>query len=405
MSEGRDDSWFRLGPFTPGWAVVAVGVVTTAIATWNLLRELSMLTVAVPPIAASTLTIGGSLAVVATGGWLLRAGYTPREEGLAAGWSLGLMALLASTLAVTIVIRTAEGRVIGEPVFPLVVVADIGAIAGLFLGRLQVRSRRETDRAEQARDSMAFLNSLLRHDVLNALQVIRGHAETVQSSADIGDETARESVASIREQLHSLTDLVEELRVLSEVYAGEEELEAVDVGSVLADTVRTARKAHPEADVRTTVEDDLWVEATGALSSVFDNLVGNAVLHNDTPAPEVVIHAERVEDAVRVTVTDNGPGVPPGERAQVFDRDTGDNHGLGLYIVRTLVEEYGGAVHIEDSDLGGAAFVVTLPAIDPPADPSTTERGDDPESGDTQSQDPDTDAEVEAGAIGDAFDS
>lgn len=405
MSEGPDDSGLSLGSVTPGWAVVAAGLVTTAIAVWNFLRELSTLSVSLPPAVAAALTIGGSLAVVAAGLWVLRIDFTPQEELLAAGWSLGLMALLASTLAVTMVIRTAEGRVIGEPVFPLVVVANIGAIAGLFLGTLQVRSRRETDRAEQARDSMAFLNSLLRHDVLNALQVIRGHAETVQASADLEDETARESVASIREQLHSLTDLVEELRVLSEVYAGEEELEPVDVESVLADTVRTATKAHPDADVRTAVETDLWVEATGAISSVFDNLVGNAVLHNDTPAPVVEIRAEREADSVRVTVADDGPGVPQDEREQVFDRDTGDNHGLGLYIVRTLVEEYGGTVQIEASDLGGAAFVVTLPAIDPPAESAATERGDDVEPGDAQSQEPDTDAEVEAGAIGDAFES
>jgi signal transduction histidine kinase len=68
---------------------------------------------------------------------------------------------------------------------------------------------------------------------------------------------------------------------------------------------------------------------------------------------------------VALSVTDSGPGVPPGEREAVFDRfvrfDTGGRTGLGLTIAKTFVEAHGETIWVEEAPAGGARFVFTLP--------------------------------------------
>ncbi|WP_226007138.1 sensor histidine kinase [Natrinema salinisoli] len=110
------------------------------------------------------------------------------------------------------------------------------------------------------------------------------------------------------------------------------------------------------------------VRANEMLSSVFTNLLNNAVLHNGSDTPRVVVSVEDRDETVRVRVSDNGPGVPDGQREEIFGRGEkgleSEGTGVGLYLVATLVEGYGGDVWVETADQGGAAFVVELPKVE-----------------------------------------
>lgn len=79
----------------------------------------------------------------------------------------------------------------------------------------------------------------------------------------------------------------------------------------------------------------------GADDEVVDNLVENAIEHNDDPDPRVSLRVEAGAETTRLTVSDNGPGVPAGERPSAF-RASDDTDGGGLRIAVTLVERYGG---------------------------------------------------------------
>ena len=104
------------------------------------------------------------------------------------------------------------------------------------------------------------------------------------------------------------------------------------------------------------------------MSRVIANLVQNADVHGDGVQSVVV---ERVDDAVRIAVSDAGPGVAPEDREAVFERfsrgaltpsrasTTGT--GLGLALVRDHVRAHGGACWYEDAEGGGARFVVEIP--------------------------------------------
>jgi signal transduction histidine kinase len=110
------------------------------------------------------------------------------------------------------------------------------------------------------------------------------------------------------------------------------------------------------------------VLADDLLEAVFRNLLKNAVQHNDTEAPEIGIDATVDDDTVTIRIADNGPGVSDAHKKQIFGRGEqgldSSGTGIGLYLVDTLVDRYGGAVAVEDNDPRGAVFVVDLPVAD-----------------------------------------
>jgi signal transduction histidine kinase len=101
------------------------------------------------------------------------------------------------------------------------------------------------------------------------------------------------------------------------------------------------------------------------LEQVLVNLIANAVRHG---RPPVHVTAEALGDTVRIAVRDHGPGVPPEHQGALFERFGGDSDhpdsvGLGMWIVRLLVEAHGGTVGYESAG-PGARFIVSLPAAE-----------------------------------------
>jgi two-component system sensor histidine kinase KdpD len=135
-------------------------------------------------------------------------------------------------------------------------------------------------------------------------------------------------------------------------------------------TTRSGGAAGGVADVVVEVPDSLpRVKAdAGLLERAIANVVANA-LHASPVDRPVRIVASAVLDRVELRVVDQGPGIPPGQRARVFqpfqrlgDRPNGTGVGLGLAVARGFVEAMGGELTIEDTPGGGTTMVVSLPA-------------------------------------------
>ena len=113
---------------------------------------------------------------------------------------------------------------------------------------------------------------------------------------------------------------------------------------------------------------EMWAD-TDRLEQIFFNLIENGLLHG---AGKVTVTLDRggalgeAPESVVVEVDDEGDGIPPSDREKIFGRfwhgPSNASTGLGLYVVRGLVEAHGGSVLVGDNDSGGARFVVTLPA-------------------------------------------
>jgi signal transduction histidine kinase len=124
----------------------------------------------------------------------------------------------------------------------------------------------------------------------------------------------------------------------------------------------------PDAAFVAEMPGDVAVAANELLEEVVENLLVNAVQHNDKPTPEVTVAVDADEETATLTVADNGPGVAPDMEAKLFDKGAkgfdSPGTGFGLHLVREIVEAYGGDVSVENLTPTGTKFTVTLPRAD-----------------------------------------
>jgi signal transduction histidine kinase len=225
------------------------------------------------------------------------------------------------------------------------------------------RAERER-RIQEQRDDLELLNRIVRHDIRNDLQLVDAYADLLGDFVE--GETAEEYLRKIRENAESAVGLTETARDLAEtMLQSESDLEPVALRSTLDTQVEEVQSTHGRADVA--VDGSIpavRVRADGMLSSVFRNVLTNAVQHNDSAEPTVRVSATERDARVVVRVADDGPGVPDDRKAEIFGKGErgldSQGTGIGLYLVHTLVDRYGGEVWVEDSDLGGAVFCVEL---------------------------------------------
>lgn len=197
------------------------------------------------------------------------------------------------------------------------------------------------------------------------MAVVLGWGEELNDRLDDDDERAM--LERMLDTTQHTIELTETLQAFTELWDddGDRATNPVSLEAMLAETLERRREAY--ADVEFVVDGSIpavTVSAGPLLSTVFRNLLNNAVQHNDAADPRVVIAADTGPETATVRIADNGPGVPADRRDAVFGRGEmgleSEGSGVGLYLVDTLVSQYGGDVWIESSELGGAAVVVEL---------------------------------------------
>lgn len=207
------------------------------------------------------------------------------------------------------------------------------------------------------------------HELRNPLAVARTNLELALSNPDAGPAELRRSVEVAHRSTGRMTDLVDDLLV--QARSGVPQIEKVDVDlATVADDVRQqflgpARERSITID-RFTSGSAIVRGDEPSLSRVVTNLVSNA-LRFAPPHTAVDIGVTSDDDGfVELTVTDRGPGLSAEDRKQVFNRfwrgsNAGTGSGLGLSIVKQVVERHGGSVGVISEPGHGATFVVRLP--------------------------------------------
>ena len=239
----------------------------------------------------------------------------------------------------------------------------------------QVGARRTAEAANRAKDE--FL-AMLGHELRNPLAPILTALELMRLRGAPGLERER---AVIERQTQHLAALVDDLLDVSRITRGMVQLkrERLSLSHVVAKAIETAAPLFEQQrhELVTDVPLDLAVDADEArLTQVFANLLTNAAKYTD-PGGRVSITARRDGDDVLVTVSDTGRGIAPEMLPNVFelfvqerqnlDRSRG-GLGLGLAIVRSLVELHGGGVHAASMGPGhGSSFSVRLPWVPSPS--------------------------------------
>jgi len=229
------------------------------------------------------------------------------------------------------------------------------------LSEQKAREQRLTELSEE----LDVLNRVLRHDIRNDMNVVLGWAEELEPH--VAPE-GRKPFENIVDAVRHTVGLTKEVRDLAEAITRGEEFPTRPtlLADVLSEQLVKNRKKFETATFERTGELPA-VEVVGneMLSSVFDNLFSNAVIHHDRDHPTVTVDVTVDDDAAVVRVADDGPGIPDSQKAVVFGRGEqgidSPGAGIGLFLVDSLVTGFGGTVSIEDNEPRGAVFVVSLP--------------------------------------------
>lgn len=239
-----------------------------------------------------------------------------------------------------------------------------GSVGGTLTGLYAGRNRRQQRALRQQTDRLETLNRMLRHEVLNAVAVIRGFTET----ESIAESDAR---AAIEAESLAIEQAVEEVKRLTNgPGSGGQHSQRLDLDGQLRSSLDRVRGRYPEADVALeTADPDLTVFADEYLEEVFTNILENAIQYTAESPPSVSISVTATRTDARVSVRDEGPGLPENqqrllERGQIQEYDD-PGSGFGLNLVRLLVEGYGGSIET-DVDDSGTTITVVLPRAEPP---------------------------------------
>jgi signal transduction histidine kinase len=234
----------------------------------------------------------------------------------------------------------------------------------VILSEVTERERYRRD-LEQKTEQLQLLNRIVRHDIRNEMSVVIGWGEILEESVDPDGQDALDRLLGAANHVVDLTDRTREfIRALDE----DERPAVTDVllCKYLRTEIEKQQSAYPDADITIQADcEEITVEANEMLASVFRNLVGNAIENVDREPAVIDVSIETTDTSAVVRVADNGPGIPDEHKDTIFQMGekgpTSGGSGMGLYLVKTLVEGFGGSVNVEDNDPRGSVFVVRLP--------------------------------------------
>jgi signal transduction histidine kinase len=266
------------------------------------------------------------------------------------------------------------GRSIDTAVLLLVIGGLVAAAVGfLSLQRRLRRAREEQRRLHEINRTTEEFISIVSHELRTPVAGVVGFLQTTADHWTVmSDDARREAVDRALANARRLYLFSQEILDSSRLDDGRlvGEFDVVDLRGELEVAVAARRELSPERLIALWVPDEpVSVQADdNRIRQVFSNLLDNAVKHSPTSSP-VAVRMELEDDAVTVHVTDDGPGLPPGELERVFERfvrgrsTSVQGTGLGLHICRQIVEAHHGTIWAESTDGRGATFTVRLPLV------------------------------------------
>jgi signal transduction histidine kinase len=241
---------------------------------------------------------------------------------------------------------------------------------------LAVDNARVFGAAQVAAEVRRDLVAVVAHDLKNPLNAVAMAAALLSKAAPPGadGERARKQSAIISRATERMNRLIHDLLDVSAIDAGRLDLERTPqrVGALVAEAVEAlAPLAHEkQLTLERAVAADVAELAVAAdrdrVLQIFSNLIGNAIKFTDAGG-RVTVSAARAGDVVQFAIADTGPGIPDEHLPHIFDRfwrmrgKKRDGTGLGLWIVKGLVEAHRGSVSVDTRIGTGSTFSFTLP--------------------------------------------
>jgi two-component system OmpR family sensor kinase len=358
---------------------------------WSLVYSTGVLN-GTPPSAAPSLRSNASPAAFATAdglrlyalqfssGWVVT-GQSTRVPQSSLSGIVGF--LIISGIPTLIAALAASWLVAGRALKPLKDVAgsadDIGRTRDFGRRLPQRRSRDEVavlslsfnrmlEQLQEAYESQRRFVADASHELRTPLTTIQGNAALLARGPAVSDEVHRAAAADITAETGRMTRLVDRMLTLAQADSGVKlELAPLELAPLVTEICRQAHTVHVDRELECTAAGATIAGDEDAMRQLIWILLDNATRHARS---RVSVTLAREGAWARLTVADDGPGIPPDERERVFERfyrsdraRTGSGAGLGLSIARWIVTQHHGRILAGEAASGGAAMYVDIPLL------------------------------------------
>jgi PAS domain S-box-containing protein len=212
---------------------------------------------------------------------------------------------------------------------------------------------------KKAQTELMELNEILRliaritrHDIRNRLTIAYGILDLMRHGTTLDPVLIEEAHKSVRKSI----DITKRMNELEELMMSGRDKRKIDLREKIEDIII-------DFPVKYRIDGDAMIEVDTAFDSVIENLIGNAIFHGRADRINVTIINN--DQFILISIADNGKGIIEEVKDKIFEESFsyGENRGtgLGLYIVKKVIERYGGEVWLEDNDSSGATFVLKIP--------------------------------------------
>ena len=269
--------------------------------------------------------------------------------------------------------RRKDGVLIPMEVSSRLILAEDHSILHLALRDIHRRKIIEAEREELITDLDAFSRTVA-HDLKSMLGMVVGYARLlVDEFQSIQPDKLHDFLHTIASSSHRMSNIVDELLLLANVrHVDDIETYPLNMGRIVEDAHTRLWPMIEEYQPEIILPDsNSWPQAMGYppwIEEVWVNYISNAMKYGGQPLHVELGASKRDDGMVVFWVRDNGPGIPLDKQEQVFneferlDTPRAEGHGLGLSIVRRIIQKLGGAVGLESTLGQGSTFTFTLPA-------------------------------------------
>lgn len=218
---------------------------------------------------------------------------------------------------------------------------------------------------KERRQHLKLLERVLRHNVRNRINVIQGRAEIVRDNSCNGTEQSARSIIDASSQL---INIMEKEREVVAILRNPPETVCLDIQPALTNAVSAVKSSYPAVEVAIESPDGIDIAVDQQFPRALEELIENAVVHNDTDYPAVRVAVSRCSDGIEVEISDNCPEIPPIERDVLIEDTTRTplyhGSGLGLSLIRLLTRRSGGRIDYDKNTPTGNTITLTLPESD-----------------------------------------
>ncbi|MHA1906313.1 MAG: sensor histidine kinase, partial [Candidatus Thorarchaeota archaeon] len=236
-----------------------------------------------------------------------------------------------------------------------------------------ITARKMAERATQeARTRAEFFNDLMAHDLNNIHQGLMAALELLITDSDLPSSLVTLAQNALSQVERSIT-LIRSVRKFSSIQSELQPIRPLDLYDTYKDAIESIRRTFPERNIEVNTilsPRKFRVIANDLLFDVFFNIFHNSVKFDSNDIVVLDVTAKHLDDenCILIRIADRGPGIAPSRRQSVLDRlerNQTSSSGIGLTLVKQIVDKFGGSVWIDDRVPGdhtqGSSFIFKLP--------------------------------------------